>query len=218
MGRSVCATTNPAFAFATNPAFQMHSLMRYGNWSRNVSKHCGINYRSASNECIWNAYVGSLEISDKTIFKILFSGPELFRWPNIQRFVLKICPSQVLTAWLLREWEVVEGHGFDRQFFQRSFRWPVVFTDSDAGATVPCFSPNLGSIWRTTLPCPQVTSSTKRNIILTGREEEWQFPAQIMPVVRDTVAHAGFKITKVKTKMPCPGILMFYQAKGAPKL
>ena len=30
-----------------------------------------------------------------------------------------------------------------------------------------------------------------------GREEEWQFPAQIMPVVRDTVAHAGFKITKV---------------------
>ena len=30
------------------------------------------------------------------------------------------------------------------------------------------------------------------------REEEWQFPAQIMPIVRDTVAHAGFKITKVK--------------------
>ena len=29
-------------------AFQMHSLMRYGNWSRNASIHCGINYRSAS--------------------------------------------------------------------------------------------------------------------------------------------------------------------------
>ena len=28
------------------------------------------------------------------------------------------------------------------------------------------------------------------------REEEWQFPAQIMPVVRDCVAHAGFRITK----------------------
>ena len=33
-----------------------------------------------------------------------------------------------------------------------------------------------------------------------SREEEWQFPSQIMPVVRDTVAHAGFKITKVATK------------------
>ena len=32
-----------------------------------------------------------------------------------------------------------------------------------------------------------------------SREEEWQFPSQIMPVVRDTVAHAGFKITKVTT-------------------
>ena len=29
------------------------------------------------------------------------------------------------------------------------------------------------------------------------REEEWQFPAQVMPVVRDIVAHAGFKVTKV---------------------
>ena len=29
------------------------------------------------------------------------------------------------------------------------------------------------------------------------KEEEWQFPAQIMPIVRDVVAHAGFKITKV---------------------
>ena len=29
------------------------------------------------------------------------------------------------------------------------------------------------------------------------REEEWQFPAQIMPVVRDVVEHAGFKVTKV---------------------
>jgi hypothetical protein len=34
------------------------------------------------------------------------------------------------------------------------------------------------------------------------REEEWQFPAQIMPVVRDVVAHAGFKITKVVTINP----------------
>ena len=30
------------------------------------------------------------------------------------------------------------------------------------------------------------------------REEEWQFPAQIMPVVREVVEHAGFKVTKVK--------------------
>ena len=29
------------------------------------------------------------------------------------------------------------------------------------------------------------------------QEEEWQFPAQIMPVVRDVVAHAGFKVKKV---------------------
>ncbi len=29
------------------------------------------------------------------------------------------------------------------------------------------------------------------------QEEEWQFPAQIMPVVKDIVAHAGFKIIKV---------------------
>ena len=36
----------------------------------------------------------------------------------------------------------------------------------------------------------------------TSREEEWQFPSQIMPVVRDTVAHAGFKITKVDTSYP----------------
>jgi len=28
------------------------------------------------------------------------------------------------------------------------------------------------------------------------KEEEWQFPAQIMPVVRDVVEHAGFKIAK----------------------
>merc|ERR1719348_2135948 len=28
------------------------------------------------------------------------------------------------------------------------------------------------------------------------REEEWQFPAQIMPVVRDVVSHAGFKVKK----------------------
>jgi len=27
-------------------------------------------------------------------------------------------------------------------------------------------------------------------------EEEWQFPAQIMPIVRDIVSHAGFKIVK----------------------
>ena len=29
------------------------------------------------------------------------------------------------------------------------------------------------------------------------QEEEWQFPAQVMPVVRDVVAHAGFKVKKV---------------------
>ena len=34
-----------------------------------------------------------------------------------------------------------------------------------------------------------------------SREEEWQFPSQIMPVVRDTVAHAGFKITKVPQRL-----------------
>ena len=33
------------------------------------------------------------------------------------------------------------------------------------------------------------------------QEEEWQFPAQIMPVVRDIVAHAGFKIIKVMTSI-----------------
>ena len=38
--------------------------------------------------------------------------------------------------------------------------------------------------------------------VYTSREEEWQFPSQIMPVVRDTVAHAGFKITKVDTSYP----------------
>ena len=30
------------------------------------------------------------------------------------------------------------------------------------------------------------------------KEEEWQFPAQIMPVVRDVVQHAGFKVKKVR--------------------
>ena len=30
------------------------------------------------------------------------------------------------------------------------------------------------------------------------KEEEWQFPAQIMPVVRDVVVHAGFKVKKVR--------------------
>jgi len=35
------------------------------------------------------------------------------------------------------------------------------------------------------------------------REEEWQFPSQIMPVVRDTVAHAGFKITKGILRSEC---------------
>ena len=30
------------------------------------------------------------------------------------------------------------------------------------------------------------------------KEEEWQFPAQIMPVVRDVVEHAGFKVKKVR--------------------
>ena len=29
------------------------------------------------------------------------------------------------------------------------------------------------------------------------RQEEWQFPAQIMPVVRDVVEHAGFRVKKV---------------------
>ena len=42
----------------------------------------------------------------------------------------------------------------------------------------------------------------KMCIVYTSREEEWQFPSQIMPVVRDTVAHAGFKITKVDTSYP----------------
>ena len=28
-------------------------------------------------------------------------------------------------------------------------------------------------------------------------QEEWQFPAQIMPVVRDVVQHAGFRVKKV---------------------
>ena len=30
------------------------------------------------------------------------------------------------------------------------------------------------------------------------RLEEWQFPAQIMPVVRDVVEHAGFRVKKVE--------------------
>ena len=32
------------------------------------------------------------------------------------------------------------------------------------------------------------------------RQEEWQFPAQIMPVVRDVVEHAGFRVKKVMAK------------------
>ena len=39
------------------------------------------------------------------------------------------------------------------------------------------------------------------SIIPALKEEEWQFPAQIMPVVRDVVEHAGFKITKVRRKV-----------------
>ena len=42
------------------------------------------------------------------------------------------------------------------------------------------------------------------------QEEEWQFPAQIMPVVRDVVAHAGFKVKKViccDTRMDCSIII-----------
>ena len=35
-------------------------------------------------------------------------------------------------------------------------------------------------------PCPALTT------------EEWQFPAQIMPVVRDIVQHAGFRVKKVE--------------------
>ena len=33
------------------------------------------------------------------------------------------------------------------------------------------------------------------------KEEEWQFPAQIMPVVRDVVEHAGFKVKKVRQSL-----------------
>ena len=41
--------------------------------------------------------------------------------------------------------------------------------------------------WReyTSPPCAALT------------QEEWQFPAQIMPVVRDVVQHAGFRVKKV---------------------
>ena len=74
-----------------------------------------------------------------------------------------------------------------------------------AGSTLPCFSPILASIWRCALPCTQVTFLSVHNKSSSPwnfREEEWQFPAQIMPVVRDTVAHAGFKITKVTATKP----------------
>lgn len=39
-------------------------------------------------------------------------------------------------------------------------------------------------------PCPALT------------QEEWQFPAQIMPVVRDIVQHAGFRVKKVEYHRP----------------
>ena len=48
----------------------------------------------------------------------------------------------------------------------------------------------------------QPGDATRPQDVYTSREEEWQFPSQIMPVVRDTVAHAGFKITKVDTSYP----------------
>ena len=35
------------------------------------------------------------------------------------------------------------------------------------------------------------------------KEEEWQFPAQVMPVVKDVVVHAGFKVKKVGTEAMC---------------
>ena len=59
-------------------------------------------------------------------------------------------------------------------------------------------------------PCNQIDYQNRltkdtflRNLNIHGwvlglEEEEWQFPAQIMPVVRDIVAHAGFKIVKVR--------------------
>ena len=36
------------------------------------------------------------------------------------------------------------------------------------------------------------------------RQEEWQFPAQILPVVRDTVQQAGFNIVKVREVLVTP--------------
>jgi hypothetical protein len=30
------------------------------------------------------------------------------------------------------------------------------------------------------------------------RQEEWQFPAQILPLVSETIAQAGFSIVKVR--------------------
>ena len=61
-------------------------------------------------------------------------------------------------------------------------------------------------------PCPALRLLLLKNLHPTHfhpREEEWQFPAQIMPVVRDTVAHAGFKITKVTTGPDAKGCLPF---------
>ena len=62
-------------------------------------------------------------------------------------------------------------------------------------------------------PCPALRlllhKKPSPNPLSNPREEEWQFPAQIMPVVRDTVAHAGFKITKVTTQPDAKGRLPF---------
>ena len=46
------------------------------------------------------------------------------------------------------------------------------------------------------------------------QEEEWQFPAQVMPVVRDVVAHAGFKVKKVATIIRSKLIIIISALRG----
>ena len=68
------------------------------------------------------------------------------------------------------------------------------------GAPLPRVPSHMDLLRITCMCRAQVSTHCMMEQAYVSREEEWQFPSQIMPVVRDTVAHAGFKITKVATE------------------